>query len=333
MKRFGLVVAVVFALAGSLAADTTTTNAGLTKPDVGSTAWGPKINTDLDLIDSSFALLSATNTFTGTQTFSNVSTSTGTFTKYISVGDGTAPTRALIYGGGDGAVNTIMEIRNSGTSGGVGTGSRIDFVQGLTTANEQGSLEFWDEGSLSSGETFNLYLSPNGSRASRYKALRISGYANGTGGGLQYWFGPNNTGTSFFDFKGAQTIVANSTPVMRISPSNTNSTGDLFQVYAPNDTTQRLRVSSSGHLLVTSSETISGADGLTVTFGVSAATITATSFIQPGSRTLAQFTASTPTANFQMYGCSDCATDAVCVGTQTVTSTWARTNAKTTRCQ
>ncbi len=49
-------------------ADTTTSRFGLTKPDVGSTNWGPKINTNYDTIDNA-AGLSLVNTFTSSNTF------------------------------------------------------------------------------------------------------------------------------------------------------------------------------------------------------------------------------------------------------------------------
>jgi len=52
-------------------ADTTTTRWGMTKPDVGSTNWGPKINSNYDIIDNA-AGVGITNTFTQPNYFTGV---------------------------------------------------------------------------------------------------------------------------------------------------------------------------------------------------------------------------------------------------------------------
>lgn len=57
------------------------------------------------------------------------------------------------------------------------------------------------------------------------------------------------------------------------------------------------------------------------------------SYFQIGSKSLASITTSTPTVVGQGWYCTTCTTDAVCVGTQTVTSTWSRMSSKTTACQ
>lgn len=69
MKRLFFIGSVILLFgAAAILADTTTSRFGLTKPDVGSTNWGPKINTNSDLIDNAGGL-SLTNTWTGSNTF------------------------------------------------------------------------------------------------------------------------------------------------------------------------------------------------------------------------------------------------------------------------
>lgn len=63
-----ILIALLIAYGGIAHADTYTPRMGLTKPTVGSTGWGPKINTDYDIIDSSVALQGQSNTFTSSQT-------------------------------------------------------------------------------------------------------------------------------------------------------------------------------------------------------------------------------------------------------------------------
>lgn len=50
-------------------ADTTTTRTGMVKPTIGSPSWGPKINGNFDIADSSFAVQNATNTYTSTNVY------------------------------------------------------------------------------------------------------------------------------------------------------------------------------------------------------------------------------------------------------------------------
>lgn len=56
-------------LASTLWAGTYTTRSGLFKPDDGATGWGEIVRDNYDIIDSSFAILGATQTFTGYTTF------------------------------------------------------------------------------------------------------------------------------------------------------------------------------------------------------------------------------------------------------------------------
>jgi len=71
MKRVVIATALILACVGLAKADSNTSRMGMTKPDIGSANWGPKLNTNYDIIDSSVGVLAATGTWTAGQTFSS----------------------------------------------------------------------------------------------------------------------------------------------------------------------------------------------------------------------------------------------------------------------
>jgi hypothetical protein len=60
MKKTLLALATLFLFAGVAAADTLTPRVGMTKPDINSPNWGPKLNKDFDIADSSFVVIGGT---------------------------------------------------------------------------------------------------------------------------------------------------------------------------------------------------------------------------------------------------------------------------------
>jgi hypothetical protein len=76
-KLFGLLL-----LAGLswVYAESRTSRVGLTKPDLNSTGWATKTNTNWDIIDSSMAIQGYSNTFSGNNTYSGTETFTGPVT-------------------------------------------------------------------------------------------------------------------------------------------------------------------------------------------------------------------------------------------------------------
>jgi hypothetical protein len=69
MKR--LFLSLLLLTSFSHAADTYTTRAGIIKPEEGSSGWGAKVRANYDIIDSSFAVLNATQSFSGGLTISS----------------------------------------------------------------------------------------------------------------------------------------------------------------------------------------------------------------------------------------------------------------------
>lgn len=192
-------------------ADTYTTRLGLTKPEEGSSGWGAKIRNNYDIIDSSVAILSSTQTFTGGVTMTSGTISVLRANQVI-VGSPTYSGNASIYTTG----SALAAYLNLGGPGIIGP-PYITFSNGSVGTQ----IQIYHDGSVNGGMALRALngvyaLSPSDNTPVPVKAKSILAGPNYFTLGSDY-VAPNDSGESAFEYAvliGTVTNTANSKVVI-----------------------------------------------------------------------------------------------------------------------
>lgn len=327
--NYGLKGLIILFVALISYADTLTTRTGLTKPANNSKNWDIPLNANFDLIDSTFAALGQTNTFTGTNTFSGLLN-----VGYVSSTVGAYPAGygSIAYG-----PSALHSFRQTGYVGrpniAIGLDALYYFIDGGNTVQTGGNTAVGYSACASTGN----YNTCFGDFAGAYNVDGINNIfigaiaGDGQGGASTSFHGNDQIyiGSNFSGPDGGANV--NLSNAGCIGPGCVVNSSNSFVLGCQDTTVNSTHATCPGSYTSynvgiatdTPKERLHVAGNLRIDSG----------FLQLTSQTSAQIKAATPKAVGEYYYCSNCTTVTTCVSTGTVVGAWSLITNKTGACQ